>query len=611
MDIERYLIGIDLGTTNCTLAYVPLTSEETENAAIAQLAIEQLTAPGTQEELYSLPSFLYFPLQEELEEGRLKTSWDSENTFCLGTYARERGAEVPNRVLTSAKSWLCHNGIDRREKFLPLNAAEGQLLVSPLEAVSAFLKHMKEAWEQKFPSFPFREQEVAITVPASFDPGARQLVLEATTLAGYPEVSLLEEPQAAFYSWLHAKKASWRKELKVGDIILVIDIGGGTTDFSLIALEEVDGDLELKRLAVGAHLLLGGDNMDLALAFLARSKLEEAGHEIDDWQFQGLIHSCRKAKESLLSDQPQSSVEIAVLGRGRSVIKKTIKTVLDQKDVQLALLDAFFPLSSLQDRSPHEKTFGIKQIGLPYAQDARISCQIAKFLSMTGEGDSSSMDRFVLPSAVLFNGGVTKGQAIRKRILDLLNSWAKELGKEPVKELGEADYDFAVSRGAAYHSLAKRGQGIRIRGGTNRSYFIGVEEAMPAIPGMPIPMKAVCVVPFGMEEGTEIELSSQEFALVLGEQATFRFFSRSTKQLNSGDIPEVGTTLRRWKEELTELHPIETLLDRTEGDGRTVRIKLRSKVTELGVLELWCEENQGRRWKLEFDLRTAEPALAH
>lgn len=246
---------------------------------------------------------------------------------------------------------------------------------------------------------------------------------------------------------------------------------------------------------------------------------------------------------------------------------------------------------------------GIQQIGLPFVQDPRISCQLAKFLSMTGEADHGAASQFVVPSAVLFNGGTLKGRAFRERLMTLLNQWAEVLERPPVVELSGADYDFAVSRGAAYYGLAREGKAIRIRGGTSRSYYIGVEEAVPAVPGMSPPLRAICIVPFGLEEGEERELQEQEFALILGEQATFRFFSHATPLLADGREPIVGTLVRNWKQELTELHPIEAVLPKEEGDGKTVRVRLKSKVTELGVLELWCCSPDGRKWKLEFDIR--------
>jgi Hsp70 protein len=598
-----YIIGIDLGTTNCTVAYTSIHAEDPQHPRIEQAAISQVLNAQEAGTSLSLPSFIYYPLEEELKTQATGVPWDEGRSYAIGTYARNRGVELPTRLIASAKSWLCHPGINRREKLLPLEAEEKGNQISPLEACGKILLHLREAWDFALPHAPFKEQVVLVTVPASFDPSARQLVQEAAEQAGYPEIVLLEEPQAAFYAWLHAHAEQWRRQLEVGNSILVVDIGGGTTDFSLISVEDEKGNLVLKRLAVGSHLLLGGDNIDLALAHLVKQKLENDGHTLDHWQFQSLVHQCRQAKEKLMAEEPLKSVDITVLGRGSRLIGNTLKTKLTQEETQNLVIEGFIPLVDPDERSPMERRTGIQQIGLPYVQDPRISCQLAKFLSMTGESDDGQMGQFILPTAVLFNGGTLKAPSIRKQLMTLLNGWAKKLKKAPVIELAGADYDYGVSRGAAYYGLARQGYAVRIRGGTSRSYFVGVEEAVPAVPGISPPLRAVCIVPFGLEEGEERDLEDQEFALILGEQATFRFFSHSTPKLSNGQTPTVGTVVRNWKQELSELHPIETLLSKAEGDGKTVRVKLKSKVTELGVLELWCVAPDGRKWKLEFDIR--------
>lgn len=595
--MTKYIIGIDLGTTNCTMAYAPSGGDVVE---ITQFSIPQITSSGTQEEHCSLPSFHYFPLQEELKAKIAAIEWDGARAYCVGTFARDRGSEVSSRLISSAKSWLCHSGIDRRAKLLPLTNDEK---MSPLEACSALLTHLKESWDSKMTKAPFQKQQVFITVPASFDPSARQLVQEAATMANFPEIVLLEEPLAAFYSWIQANEDSWRNQLSVGDSVLVIDIGGGTTDFSLISVENEEGNLVLQRQAVGSHLLLGGDNIDLSLAYLAKGKLEDQGHNIDEWQLQSLVHACRKAKEKLMGENPSEAIDITLMGKSSKLIGNTLKTHLTREETHNMVIGGFIPLTDPKERSPTEKRMGFQQIGLPYAQDARISCQLAKFLSMTGEIDSNTMDRFVIPSAVLFNGGTLKSSTLRDRLIELLNGWAKMLDKPPIKVLPNGDLDYAVSRGAAYYGFARTGKGIRIKSGTSRSYYIGVEEAMPAVPGMSAPLKAVCIVPYGLEEGSELDLPHQEFALVVGEPATFRFFSHATKQLSNGHEPNVGTIVKNWKQELTELPTIETRLEKSEHDGKTIRVCLKSKVTELGVLELWCVAPDGRQWKLEFDVR--------
>lgn len=603
MSQASYIIGIDLGTTNSTVAYISLEPSENTLRAIEQMPISQVMQANVQDTSFSLPSFIYYPLAEEQTAKVASLSWDPSRSFCIGTFAKERGAELPARLISSAKSWLCYAGIDRRAKLLPLESEDPDFKMSPLEACAEFLKHIRQSWDFSYPDAPFTQQQILITVPASFDPSARQLVQEAASQAGYPEIVLLEEPQAAFYAWLHSQADKWREQLKVGDNVLVVDIGGGTTDFSLITVEEEEGNLTLKRKAVGSHLLLGGDNIDLALAYFAKEKLEEAGHEIDHWQLQSLIHQCRQAKELLLSDTPPKQVDVTLLGRGSKLIGNTLKTHITKEEVQKLVVDGFMPLVNPEERSPIDKAAGIQQIGLPFAKDPRISCQLAKFLSMTGENETDEMNQFILPTAVLFNGGTLKSVALRQQLLKLLNQWAKLLNKPAVKELEGADYDYAVSRGAAYYGLARAGHAVRIRGGVSRSYFVGIEEAMPAVPGISPPLQAVCIVPFGMEEGEERELSDQEFALVLGEAATFRFFSHATAKLSNGIEPEVGTVVRNWKKELTELHSIETLLEKGHSSGKTAKIKLKSRVTELGVLELWCIGDDDQKWKLEFDVR--------
>jgi hypothetical protein len=595
--MAEYIIGIDLGTTNCTLAYV---SKSDPDGTIHQFPINQDIGNKTQDKLPCLPSFLYVPLEEE-----------SNSKICLspsiGQFAKKRGSEVPDRMISSAKSWICHAGIDRREKLLPASEDITDKM-SPLDVCSKLLMHIKEAWDQDMSKTLFKDQEILITVPASFDPSARQLIQEAAENAGYPSIVLIEEPLAAFYSWISSHSNDWRTRLQVGDKILVVDIGGGTTDFTLISVENENGNLQLNRMAVGSHLLLGGDNLDLSLAYLAKHQFQEQGHNIDDWQMQALIHQCREAKEKFLGDTPPKHLDIVIQGRGSKLIGGSLKTQLKYKEVQELLLNGFFPIVSPQERSKLEKRSGLQQIGLPYAEDARITCQLAKFLSMTGENDSDTMEYFVMPTAVLFNGGTLYSSTLRDRIVQQLNSWAKELKKASVQILPEADYIYAVSRGAAYYGLSRQGKGIRVKSGTSRSYFIGVEDATPAVPGIPRQIKAICVVPFGMEEGTEQELTQQEFALVLGELATFRFFSHSTRQLSNGMEPTMGSIVKNWKTELTELNPIETILDKSEQDGKMIRVKIHSRVTELGILELECHSADARIWKLEFNLRERQPA---
>jgi molecular chaperone DnaK (HSP70) len=573
----EYIVGIDLGTTNCTVSYASL--KEAEDApTVHQLPIPQVVAPGTQQENPSLPSFLYLPLEEEAKAKTISVDWAPDRKWAVGVVARERGGQIPDRLVSSAKSWLCHDGIDRRAAILP----QGNESISPVQATTELLQHLKEVWDAANPEALLSDQQVVVTVPASFDPSARQLVQEAIAEAGYPEVALLEEPLAAVYAWLEKHESSWRDQLKVDDQVLVVDVGGGTTDFSLVKVVDQEGDLGLERVAVGAHLLLGGDNMDLALAYHVKGKLESEGNNIDEWQLQGLIHSCRAAKEQLLGEDAKESVDVVVLGRGSKLIGGTLTSTLSKSAVQELIVDGFAPAVAADEAAAEQQRGGLQQVGLSYAQDPRITAQLATFLAG------------VQPTAVLFNGGTMKATALQERVAEVVSSWCEN----PVTTLQGSDLDFAVGRGAVSYGFARQGHSLRIKSGASRSYFIGIEGARPAIPGVPAPLEALCVVPFGMEEGSEASLEGREFALLLGHRARFRFFC-------SSETSEIGASLPNVKE-LEELHPIESTMDATEGDGSTVRVTLKSVVTDLGVLELWCIANEERRWKLEFDVREKE-----
>lgn len=594
--MKKTIIGIDLGTTNCTMAYCFLEGEN--QSEIIQFKIPQAVKASFQEEHYSLPSFVYFPLDEEIENGIAKLEFSEAKKYAVGFFAKERGRELSSRVIASAKSWLSVSGIDRKNTFLPLHSDDKAAHFSPLETISCLLKHLKDAWNYKMGDTPFEKSDILVTVPASFDPSARELVKEAAELAGYPEIILLEEPQAAFYAWLYKTKEEWRNFLKVGDSVLVADIGGGTTDFSLILAENQEGDLALKRIAVGEHLLLGGDNIDLSLAYFAKNKLEEASHTLNDAQFQSLVFACRDAKEKLLSDHPPKNVDVAIMGRGSSLIGNSLKIKLSFEEVEKLIIDGFMPLVKKEEKPFEKEDFGLSEIGLNYAEDARISCQLAKFLWIKKE----SSEEFVLPTAILFNGGTLKSPALRNRLLDLVNGWAKELGQKPVDLLASPDLDYAVSCGAVFYGLSRVLKTVRIKSGTSKSYYIGVEDTALAIPGVAKSMKAFCVAPFGMEEGSESEILNQEFALKVGQKASFRFFSPVNENLNA-KAPAVGSVIKKIKPILVELPLIEANLEKSEEDGKFVRVKLQSKVTELGFLELWCLSPDGRKWKLEFNVR--------
>ncbi|MEB2548499.1 Hsp70 family protein [Burkholderia gladioli] len=611
MSEARYSIGIDLGTTHCALSYVDLAASDGDAAAQQVLPIAQLSSPGAVASPELLPSFLYLPHEGELAAGDLSLPWTASRDYAVGEMARSRGAGTPIRLVSSAKSWLCHPGVDRRAAILPNDAPPEVARVSPLEASVRYLNHLREAWDHAHPDAPFAAQDVTVTIPASFDPAARELTAEAAQAAGYTRMTLLEEPQAALYSWIQKSGGGWRKDVKVGDIILVVDVGGGTTDLSLIAVVEREGNLELHRVAVGEHILLGGDNMDLALAHVVARKLAAQGTQADPWQLRALTYACRGAKETLLSDRSVETVPLVVPSRGAKLIGGSIRTELTRAELTQILLEGFFPQVEASARPAVRTRAGLTQLGLPYAQDAGITRHLAAFLGKQ-VGALAELDglpaaahhpgaSFLHPSAVLFNGGVFKSELLTERILAILNGWLAADGAAPARLLGGADLDLAVARGAAYYGYVKRGRGVRIRGGTARAYYVAIESAMPAIPGMEPPISALCVAPFGMEESSDAALPEQEFGLVVGEPVQFRFFGSSVRRQD-----QVGDMLDYWSpEELQELEAIQATLP---ADGRTpgevVAVRLHARVTEAGTLELEAlPRGSEARWKVEFDVR--------
>ncbi len=608
MSDARYAIGVDLGTTHCAVSYVDISSSDGENTEHGLLRIPQLTAPGEVEAQPLLPSFLYLPHADEMAEGDLNLPWAAQNAFAVGSLARNRGATTPIRLVSSAKSWLCHPGVDRRAAILPNEAPEEVSRISPLTASIRYLEHLRAAWDHAHPDAPFSEQDITVTIPASFDPGARELTAEAARSAGYQSLTLLEEPQAALYNWIQNSRGNWRKQVKPGDIILVVDVGGGTSDFSLIAVVEREGNLELHRVAVGEHILLGGDNMDLTLAHVVARKLAAEDKRLDPWQMRALTYACRSAKETLLSDPDAENVPIVVPSRGSKLIGGSIRTELTRTEVSSTILEGFFPRVTADARPLQRQRAGLTQIGLPYAQDAAITRHLAAFLgkqvdatSELEQFEAASNASFLHPTAVLFNGGVFKAQVLAERVIDTLNDWLATEDAAPARVLTGSDLDLAVASGAAYYGYVRRGRGVRIRGGTARAFYVAVESAMPAIPGMEPPIEALCVAPFGMEEGTEVELAEQQFGLRVGEPVQFRFFGSSVRRHDS-----IGTFLDFWTdEELQELNAIELALPATGRiPGEVVQVRLNARITEAGTLELEALPQDGtERWKIEFDVR--------
>jgi molecular chaperone DnaK (HSP70) len=593
--MSTFVVGIDLGTTNSALASVPVASERPE---IEPVPIPQVVAPGEVDERATLPSFLLLPTALEVPPEAMMLPWGdgAQPGWVVGEMARERGSDLPHRLVSSAKSWLSFGGVDRSAAILPWRGADADedeeagedRRISPVEASARYLAHIRAAWDTRHPGAPLGDQEVLLTVPASFDAVARELTVTAARQAGLEKLTLLEEPQAAFYSFLAHAGDNWRKQLRPGDVVVVIDVGGGTCDFSLIAVSEESGNLQLERVAVGDHILLGGDNMDLTLAHAVTQRLAADGHKVKSSQYRGLVHACRRAKEVLLGAKPPKSVPITILGGGSKLIGGTLKSKLDREDVEKLLVDGFAPEVPADATPRVQRALGLRELGLPYATDPAVTRHLASFLARHGRQ----------PTAILFNGGVMKGALLRKRITEVVASW---YGGE-VRVLEGTDLDLAVAHGAAYYGLVRQGRGIRIRGGTARAYYIGVESAMPAIPGFSPPVKALCVAPFGMEEGTRVEVPGQELGLLVGEPTEFRFFaSTNRKDDRTGQIVDPD------EEELIELAPVLADLpagDRPEAAGQVVPVTLAAHVTEIGTLELWSSASDGRgRWKLEYSLR--------
>ena len=584
----RFVVGIDLGTTNCAVAAVD-TAQEMPQAE--HVTITQVVGPGEVAARATMPSSLLLPAAHEVAPEAMALPWTGPAPFAVGAFAQSRGAELPHRLVSSAKSWLSSSHIDRGAAILPWRGADREVdgeRVSPVEASARYLAHLRAAWDTEHPDATLAEQDVLITVPASFDAAARELTVVAARQAGLERVTLLEEPQAAFYAWLAASGDAWRQKLVPGDVVLVCDVGGGTTDFSLIEVKDDGrGNLVMERVAVGDHILLGGDNMDLALAATAERTLTEQGKQLDVVQKRGLVHACRRAKESLLADDAPDSVPVSLLGRGSKLIGGTLRVDLKKDDARQLLVDGFFPVCAAEDRPSRRRAGGLRELGLHYAADPAVTRHLAEFLD---RHDSA-------PTAVLWNGGVMKAAAIRHRILEVVTDW---YGRAP-RELEGTDLDRAVALGAAYYGQVRRGKGIRIRGGTARAYYIGIESSMPAIPGFPPPVKALCVAPFGMEEGASAELPDDELGLVVGEPSTFRFFASSSRKDDvAGALVEPDTA------ELIELAPVEQEVE-VSGDrkaGEVVPVALTAHVTEVGTLELWCKAREGAgRWKLEYSVR--------
>ena len=609
--MAKFVLGIDLGTTNCALAYAEIAPEGGESKASAPLILQipQVVGAGECADRPVLPSFLYLPRDGEFQEEALDLPWtapvEGKLPWLVGTFARDYGAKVPGRLISSAKSWLSQGVVDRSSGILPTTAPEDLQKISPVQASATYLAHLRDAWNQYSAAngldAVFEDQEIFLTVPASFDTVARDLTIQAARQIGAKHMTILEEPQAAFYAWLVQSGDQWRKSVSVGDLVLVCDIGGGTSDFTLIQVSEEEGSLKLDRVAVGDHILLGGDNMDLALAHAVSATLKDGMEGLDANQKIALVHGCRAAKEQLFANPGEKKAGITLLGKGSRVIGGSIKTGLDRATLEQVILDGFFPESAPDEMPARGRRLGLTEIGLPYAVDPAITRHLAQFLSR--HSSLSKESTLASPTKILFNGGVFEASALRQRIISTLNRWT---GQE-IPALPAADLNLAVALGAAQYGLAKRGLGVRIRGGVNRSYYIGLETPAPAVPGVLPPIKALCVVPLSMEEGCQTDVPTPDLGLYIGEPAEFRFLASTHRR---DDLP--GTILERWAtDELVELPSLKTTLEAQSPDevGQAVPIRIVASVTELGTIELSCKSRiDERQWSLEYNVRKSESA---
>jgi hypothetical protein len=613
--MARYLIGIDLGTTNSALAYVDAQRPSRGGRIdIKPFPIPQLVAPGEVKDRPLLPSFLYLPGEHDLPAGATALPWDAGRKFAVGEFARNHGGRIPGRLVSSAKSWLCHAGVDRSAGLLPWSAPPDVPRISPVEASARYLRHMVEAWNHVMakdrPDDRLEKQAVVLTVPASFDDVARNLTVEAAAKAGLENVALLEEPQAAFYCWLVTHSAAEAAALKPGARCLVVDVGGGTSDFSLIEAVEQQGELGFVRNAVGDHLLLGGDNMDLALAKFVEAKLPGAGR-LDAAQYGLLTQACRLAKETLLGPAPPASYTVTVVGRGRAVIAGTLHTALTPADVRQVICDGFFPVVPEGAEPQRGARTGLHEMGLPYVSDPAVTRHLAAFLkNQARPGDSASGP----PAAVLFNGGVFQPAVLRERLIEVLHHWYDRPGQpyQPLV-LTNPSLDLAVAWGAAYFGWLRHTGGKRIGGGIARSYYVGVESGGPAegadrkedpeatLPEPRAPVTVLCVVPQHLEEGQDVTLEKPELELALGQPVAFPLYTSTVRaEDRAGDVLTVAP------EQLLRMPPLQTVLrgGKRSSGARMVPVTLAARSTAIGTLELFCVAKDGNnRWRLEFNIR--------
>ena len=595
---SRYLIGIDLGTTNSAIAYID--RQDVTHGDVPRITIFdvlQLVAPGAVEQQPTLPSFLYFVNPHDRQAGSLALPWDKQPAYVVGVLAREHGALAPGQLVASAKSWLCHREVDRTAPLLPWGSDRPEQACSPVEASSQYLAHLREAWNHVFVSQTgeaarFERQEIVLTVPASFDAEARDLTVQAARDAGIERLTLLEEPQAAFYAWSTTHYRTLSQDLADGHVVLVCDVGGGTTDFSLIRVQISAGEVRLERTAIGEHLLLGGDNVDLALARHLETKL--GSPQLTLRQRQALRRQSCAAKERLLSAPDLERVSIRLLGSGSSVVGGTLSVDLTHHEVMTILLDGFLPAVRRHEVYRHDRRVGLRELGLPYANEPAITRHLARFLR-----SAAPQSDMVCPDAILFNGGFFAPSLTRERLVDVIASWFPEQGLHWRPQVLHQDaLATAVARGAVYYGYVRHAGGLRIGGGSARAYYIGVQADTddPETKG-----QAVCVMPRGTEEGTELSLPDRVLTALTNRPVAFTLYSSTSRRDAHGDVV-------RLNEDEVHMHaPLITVL-RYGRRSRQIELPVQLTVhyTEVGTLELWCQsQNTEHRWRLQFQLRDA------
>lgn len=605
-DSYRYSIGVDLGTTNSAVAYVDLRdpAPAAGSRPIHIFDVPQLVAPADLRARPMLPSFLYLPGQYDLPPGSTALPWDPERPYAVGELAREQGARVPGRLVSSAKSWLSHAAVDRAAPILPWGAAGDIPKVSPVEASMRYLQHIREAWDdaiaQGREEHAFNQQQIILTVPASFDEVARELTLRAAEEAGIRRTILQEEPLAAFYAWLAQHETTWQEQMRDGQLILVVDVGGGTSDFTVVGIRQGEAGLRFDRLAVGEHLMLGGDNMDIALARHLEARLLGRPGALDAGRWHQLVYQCRGAKERLLGTSGETEAGITIMGSGGQLVGGTLKATLTRDEVQSLIVDGFFPRADLAAPAAERRRVGLTELGLPYVQDPAVTRHLATFWLRNQEFLRSEMGRAgVFPDWVLFNGGTLLPSAIRERLVEVIGAWFAPVagaGWQPA-ELPNPQAELAVALGASYYGLVRRGLGVRVGSGSPRAFYVAVETGEAAVEDEGIP--AVCLVPRGAEEGFEARLDELDFTALTNQPVSFQLWTSSTRL---GD--RLGDVVRLARDEVTALPPIRSVLRYGRGVVNSLPVRIFVRLTAVGSLELWCESRESEhRWQLQFDLR--------